>query len=307
MGLKDVAGVFSKYFVVGFFLPAFFALVALSVFLSHDALPKDYRGYSTSTQILVLGGLGLLFGQLLSGLNKPIIRLFEGYALETGRTKPNSRLDRVRRWKSRRWLRQFDELSSIKAQDERTPARTEAAIKLSLYFPRTRGEVMPTRFGNVVRSFERHPRARWGLDGVTVWPRIEMLLTQQQLDLISDARTDVMFLLNSTVNSAVVGLLLTGDGLINWVLPVYAAPLYALPFGLAFWFYRAATKAAEGWGDEVRSAFDLGRLDLYRRLGVRLPRTHAEEVLFARCVNRCLLYGEPIPGSIRKTEEEAPA
>ena len=39
MGIKDVTGVFSRYFVVGFFLPSFFALIVLSQTVTGHLLP----------------------------------------------------------------------------------------------------------------------------------------------------------------------------------------------------------------------------------------------------------------------------
>jgi len=300
MGVKDIAGVFSRYFVLGFFLPSFFTLIALSQFLSRGLLPNDYEHYEPQTQVLILGGAAVLLGLLLSGLHHHLLRLFEGYPLEAGKTKPNGVVDRLRVWKSCRWVCRFDRLMRDKNQPEQSEARTAAAQLLSRYYPARRDHVMPTRFGNIVRSFERHPRSRWGLDGVTIWPRVEMLLSQQQLDLITDARTDVAFFVNATFGSAVVGVFLFVDGFVNTPLPAVGFFLYVVPFVLAYLFYRASSSAALAWGDEVRAAFDLCRMDLYRRLGVRVPHTHRDEVVTARHINRCLLYGEPIPGSIRQ-------
>lgn len=64
MSPSDVAGVFSRYFIVGFFLPAFFTLVGLSQALTVSFLPSGYRSLSGGAQIAVLGGAGLLLGLL---------------------------------------------------------------------------------------------------------------------------------------------------------------------------------------------------------------------------------------------------
>ena len=51
---RDFTGVFSRYFVVGFFAPAFFALVALKLALSEASVPAAVEP-DASASFLVLG------------------------------------------------------------------------------------------------------------------------------------------------------------------------------------------------------------------------------------------------------------
>src|SRR4249919_240363 len=81
MSPSDVAGVFSRYFIVGFFLPAFFTLVGLSQALTSSFLPNSYEELNEGAKVVVLGGVGLLLGLLMLGLNWQVFRLFEGYPL----------------------------------------------------------------------------------------------------------------------------------------------------------------------------------------------------------------------------------
>ena len=46
MALKDVAGVFSRYFIVGFFLPAFFTTLILAHVVDEQSLPALYLNAS---------------------------------------------------------------------------------------------------------------------------------------------------------------------------------------------------------------------------------------------------------------------
>jgi len=87
MSASDVAGIFSRYFVIGFFLPAFFTLVGMSQTLSDSFLPSGYRGLGGGAQIAVLGATGVLLGLLLLGLNWQVIRLYEGYPLVESRRR----------------------------------------------------------------------------------------------------------------------------------------------------------------------------------------------------------------------------
>jgi hypothetical protein len=88
MALSDVLGVFSRYFIVGFFLPAFFAVAVLSQVLDRRVFPASYEQAGSATQVLVLAGAGLLVALLSSGLHFPILRLYEGYPLQHGRRVP---------------------------------------------------------------------------------------------------------------------------------------------------------------------------------------------------------------------------
>jgi len=79
MGLRDITGVFSRYFIVGFFLPAFFTLLLIAISVRDAALPHQFRDIdSGQDQLLGIGGVALFVGLLLLGLRHPIWKLFEG-------------------------------------------------------------------------------------------------------------------------------------------------------------------------------------------------------------------------------------
>src|SRR4051812_3538968 len=82
MGLADITGVFSRFFVVGFFLPAYVALISLWLSASSSFLPDQLEQYSKTGQLAILGGVALIAGLLLSGLSYYITQWFEGYPLE---------------------------------------------------------------------------------------------------------------------------------------------------------------------------------------------------------------------------------
>lgn len=78
MGLSDVAGIFSRKFIVGFFVPVFFAGFALSRLVDSSALPTSYRQAGDATQVLVVGACAVLVGLLLSGLHLSLIGSWRG-------------------------------------------------------------------------------------------------------------------------------------------------------------------------------------------------------------------------------------
>jgi hypothetical protein len=78
VGLSDITGVFSRYFIVGFFLPVFFTLLLLSISVRDSALPHQYTHLKPHDQLFALGGAALFTGLVLLGLRHPIWKLFEG-------------------------------------------------------------------------------------------------------------------------------------------------------------------------------------------------------------------------------------
>lgn len=306
MGVSDVVGVFTRGFVVGFFLPAYFALVVLDLAVDPRALPAAYRELGEGTQLLVAGAVALLVALLLNGLHFQVLRLFEGYALQRLRDWPESLLGvtpfaRWQRWAIARQQDRYDALAATREQPERSRARSKAARELARQFPDRREDLLPARFGNVIRSFEWHPRSRYNLNGIVAYPRIATMLNDREAELAADTRADVALFVNAALLSVVIGALVAIDCVWHgWWRTGYVALVVALP-PLVYWAaYNGAVSAALRWGDAVRTSFDLHRLELYERLGLRLPTTDAEERQIAHTINRCLLFGEPLGDDFRK-------
>jgi hypothetical protein len=127
---------------------------------------------------------------------------------------------------------------------------------------------------------------------VTLWPRIEGLLSSGERDVLTDSKTNFNVFVNAALGAAVVGGVLVVDAILHKP-PAYW-PLYTIPFGVAYLLYRAAISPATEWGDSVRSAFDLHRLEIYPKLGVRTPQSFSDEREIATRVNQALLYGRPL-------------
>lgn len=146
---------------------------------------------------------------------------------------------------------------------------------------------------NVLRSFESHSDERWGLGGLAAWPRIAALLSDRERDLHADAETDFMFFVNCCTCSA---LLVPALAIGLWGgPPVAVAYPIILAAMVSYGFYRGAVIAAVGWGTEVRASLDLHRLELYERLGVRLPASFSDERFIAWHVTQMIEFGEPLP------------
>jgi hypothetical protein len=289
--LRDLSGIFNRYFLAGFFLPAFGALAIELLVTGRDVAPKGKGDPALLSHVAVLVLFGLLGGLVLLGLRRPVVRLFEGYPLQSLRARfardsrfdlpdwarPTSYADRVYTWRVGRQRARREQLLTDRTDQGRR--------ELDRQFGSEHLTLLPTRFGNILRAFEHHADSRWGLRGLTVWPRIAALLTDREREYHVDAETNVMFFLNVCVLSVVVGAVLTALGH-----PVGAAGLL-----LAWASYRLTLVAAISWGVEVRASIDLHRLELYERLGVRRPTSFSDERRTGAFVGRCLEFGDRIP------------
>jgi hypothetical protein len=332
VGLTDVAGVLSRKFVVGFFIPAFFACLALKLLVADEAVPSGLRDAGGGTQILIIGGVALLLGLLMWGVHYPLIRLLEGYWLiapalpsraparpdpesrwtrsrvvgwvrnavgRPGRIADRSRLAVGRRMQDR-WIRTREHLVEIKKRPDPSEERTRAARELTARYPPESADVLPTELGNVIRAFENHPRTRYGLDGIPIWGNIYALLADTEVSELEEATTDVAFWLNSLVVVVVGGTLLFLERL--WHPPADTLGTAAVEAAIAIavvttaaWMYRQLIGAAARWGEPVRAAFDMHRLELYDKLGVRRPVTREDDLAAGKAVNRLLMFGVALP------------
>lgn len=310
MSPSDVAGVFSRYFIVGFFLPAFFILVGLSQALTTSFQPSAYVELSEGAQIAVLGGTGLLLGLLLLGLNYQIFRIYEGYPLVERRRRMRV-VGRLHDLLVARQRRAYQCLVDIRDSDAEDIAdRGHAAWKLDQEFPASADALLPTRFGNAILAFETHARKRWGLDSVTAWPRVDMLLSEREGELQANSRGEAAFFVNGSLLLFLGGIALIANQIADSTLSGLTLLVYLVPFAGAVLLSHWGVGAATRWGSAVRAAIDLHRLELYGKLGVRLPVSFADErENIAESVNQALIYGHPIPDEYfdvdkKPTEEE---
>jgi hypothetical protein len=292
MSLSDITSVFSRYFVVGFFLPSYIALVALWVCASDGFVPNTLAQHKETVQLVILGGVALVAALALSGLSYPIIRVFEGYPLRRLNRLPLLR--RIYRKVIASQVRAYRKLRAVRDDRSGKPDdRARAGWLLERFFPQEEEDLLPTRLGNTIRAFEQHPNVRWGLDGVTIWPRIDALLSADERELHVDAKIDLYVFINASLGASIVGVCLLVDKATNVTDPVAGWAFYAIPFVVAYALYRASVGPAAIWGDAVRASFDLHRLEMYEKLGIRDPKSFSDERQMAVRINQALLYGRP--------------
>ena len=291
MGLStNVAGIFSRYFVVGFVLPAFVALAVLDGLVPQERQPPAYAELSGGNELAALSGAALLLGLLLSAVHTGLLWVLDGWPVYERNE------DHV--WKAlykllvRRSRRDFEKLSG-------TSPSEDGRRRLRERFPAD-GDLLPTRLGNARRAAETHPHTSHHLDGVQALARVRFLLSDAERQQLADAEGDLAFMVNGLTLVAPVTAILT---VLVWseYEPLYAG-LSILAAGIVarILFELAVRVSADRWGPLVRAAFDLHLPELYDRLGVRRPCTPVEDLRVGEAVDARLVHGKPLDADVRR-------
>jgi hypothetical protein len=158
-------------------------------------------------------------------------------------------------------------------------------------FPEKKCDVLPTIFGNILRSFELYSTRVYNADSIHIWPRLLAVVPKDYRELIADARSTVDFFVSVVMLANVVAAVTSARLL--WRLTIDFPAQAALRSHMAIYFhllgsiffailiasgcYVVAISAAERWGDYVKGAFDLYLPTLAQSLGVSLPDTVLEQ------------------------------
>lgn len=100
--------------------------------------------------------------------------------------------------------------------------RSRIALRLNNEFPSQPELILPTRLGNVMRSFEEYPSVQYGIGAITLWSRLVAKIDKDYAGGIDAAKTSVDFMLNLSVLSFFSATVMTIVGLYYFapVLPV---------------------------------------------------------------------------------------
>jgi uncharacterized repeat protein (TIGR01451 family) len=311
--LSTISGQFSKSLILGAFLPAAI-FVVLGVIFVVPLFPVDsplltsLQVLDTQSKLLTILFLTIVLSCLLHNLNIPIIRLYEGYPWKDSwigqrcTRRYQAKFDAVQaRWRGMRTL-----VYALRAQnpsDRRSPAIEAEWGRIGRIvdteFPPYRRMLLPTRVGNVIRSFESYSYRQYGIEAITLWTRLIAKIDKDYAAATDDAKTSFDFTLNSSVLSMILGAAILIVGLccpsalslpslwVRWLFEV-------IGFGvLAYSFYLCSIPRASAWGAMVKGAFDLYRWDLLEQLGYkRVPVTMKEERALWDDISLQMMYGD---------------
>ncbi len=249
--------------------------------------------------LLVVGGLVLLAASALAAesLTTPLLQFLEGYWPRPRWLR--NRLVAYRRWRRRRWdariaplaTRQvlgalkpleYRELIKLRAAPQQDPQRlrdlqerqrqgNDAHQTLVLGrgrafrhdSPERDEHGMPTRLGDILRAAEQRPQVKYGLDAVTCWHALVLLLP-------AEARTELVQ--SRTALDASARGWLWGALFLVWTPWTW----WAIPVGLlvpSLMYYGGILPAARIFGELMVAAFDVHRFMLYDSLRLPGPTT----------------------------------
>ena len=133
---------------------------------------------------------------------------------------------------------------------------------------------MPTRLGNVLRSFELSAGSQYGLDSLAVVPLLLLIAPDSHVDYVNDQRSQ----LDLAVRMIFISLMATAATVFFlWLYPLWALAAI-IPYAIAYLSYRGSVVAARGYGSALKMLIDLNRFRLYEQLHVRNPGSNDEEI-----------------------------
>ena len=311
-------------FLVAAMVPSLaFVIAIILVFdpiLNIPALFEDQSGvYQLIGLSLLLAIPTIIIGFTLTALNTYILKLFEGYVF--WRRFPFMRAAHQRK-ANRLILRQealkrrIEIVESYGAQTNRTK-RVLLRLRKQYYlvsadydhsYPPSQDEILPTRFGNILKASESYPNTRYGIDGVEFWPRLIHVIPPEYQQSIDGTRNELSFLVNMSILAIVFFLLcilaifytFAGPALRTSTIPpefvgfgntirYSLAGLLALTINIGF--NRASVYSVGAFGMMVRSAYDLFRLDLLEKFRLQVPENSVDEFHKWKNLNELIVLG----------------
>lgn len=265
-------------------------------------------------------GLGLLLfiptviiGFTLTALNTYILKLFEGYVFLPNYS--NAKKAQLKKAKTLIYKRELLKNRIDRLEKKKNKNGKQLSLLRSQYysiaaeydhsFPSSIDHILPTEFGNILKASEEYSSSRYGIDGVTFWPRLFHVIPRSYQIAIDEANNQLSFLVNLSVLSFALSLLCI-IAIIFSLLVVYT-PLdypeialsdtivftiaYTLSITSAIFFHRASLFSVGAFGFMIRSAYDLFRQDLLKQLNLPLPDSSTKEFYIWKNLGELLTLG----------------
>jgi len=295
----ELPKLFDRNFVIGFFLPvAIFITISLLILNPYPLATSIITFLKVDLLIgtTTLGLLAWVGGILLLALNRDLYRLLEGY-------RKYNPLKLLRWMESLRYQRIGNEIEKLDNEysecirsnrDFPTQSRTrrnELMRRLVEEFPDKEEYLLPTPFGNVLRSFEIYPRFMYGIEAIDGWGRLLSVIPKAYIELIDAAKAQVDFWVNLSIIfillqvEYIVIASINGMALQWWIVILFVLLGTIAPL--------RATSSAKEWGDFVKSAFDVYRFDLLDTLGFDTPKNREEEKTLWKKYSQAIIYRLP--------------
>jgi hypothetical protein len=308
----SLPALFGRVFLIGYLIPAVAILVAAGAIVDFyectDMVPAAKTLIVSSDEKVLALRIGIfvavawVFAVLLMVCNLALIQLLEGY----GKANPA----RLIRWRIVRLFKKLsnekDDMDKKRLADGSLPPELldrygDVLARLGNEFPEEESLLLSTRFGNILRAFERYPQVIYGIDAINAWGRLQAVLRESYCTLLDEAKAQLDFWVNLWFGGLLIAALHLG--LLVWTAlagkPCAAhstvSGVVIPPLAVAFAIIAAklAQSAAAQWGVLVKGAFDLYRGELCRQMGLEMPRSIEHERRMWTAVAQTMLYRLP--------------
>jgi hypothetical protein len=267
---------------------------------------RDIGTTSSANKALVLLGVSILTGLLLSSLSTVLFRVIEGYCLVPERVAAWMRVRQQRQQqtlKSRlQHLQQLREdakpipiqsgisqpvhTQESSLSDEVTgsdPSQIGIDVRINLVrerlrrYPADERQFGPTQFANALRAIETYGWDRYRLDSQTFWSELISVVPDSLRDEEEGARAPMNFSVSMMYVSGLVGIacLIVGFSISgSWIAPIVAG--VALLLLVPLW-YKLAVLNTRYLGSVVQAIVNVGRVELAKKMGLSVPLTLQDE------------------------------
>jgi hypothetical protein len=295
----QIPNLLDKDFVIGFFLPTVI-LILLTLLLSsqYDTLPTLALTESTDRIdvliiMTIISLLSYVGGVLLLAINGSLFMFIEGY----GKFNPLRLLEKREKKRYRKLqqaIKNLDMKCKKRYDQSGEPAleleaeRDELLQDLNTQFPDDELWLLPTRFGNVIRSFQTYSRVMYGLDAVPGWYRLFAILPEHHLNAIGSVKARVDFWVNLIVVSFIFLIEYCVLSIHQAKITAWWMPLVTLVImGLS---YSQAISSAIEWGNLGKAVFDVFLPTLREKLEFPFPKNPKEERELWQKFSQAVIY-----------------
>lgn len=232
---------------------------------------------------LLVGATAL--GTVASASSTPLYRILEGYLCWP---------KWLARWRSERHRRLKERLED-KIKQARSGWERNLYQEKFLRYPLDSDQVVPTRLGNAIRSFETYGSTRFGLDSGTLWSELVAVVPEALQKDIDTSRAIVDFFVCGFFASLVTAIISVVLGLVD---DTYAYPLAfaGVMLAVSVGCYEMAVSGCTYWGATNRALINVGREALARSLGLALPDKLEDEISMWKSVVGYVYYNNILYG-----------
>jgi hypothetical protein len=315
-------------FLVSAMVPSLALVIAcILVFDPILNVATAFKDPQSTYQLVSFGMLVFIFtviiGFTLTALNTFILKMFEGYVVFPPVRFLYNISRKIHLRKAQIMMSQRDTLEGeirrleklvldnpeLDAElEELRDRHYKVAADYSLIYPDNLSDVLPTRFGNTLKAAENYSGERYGFDGVHFYPRLMQVVPAEYKLNIDAARNELSFLANMAILSVGFSLLcllaifhsmsmVSGAGTDPAIFVEFSGTVVkylaaaALGFVSCGFFYNASIFSVNSFSLMIRSSFDLFRMDLLKKLGVKRPKDSIEEFEIWQNLNELIVLG----------------